>query len=65
MRPDRKDEIVACCNAIIRNAEKIVDDYGYDNELHICIDFDLRETPTITIKKKIIPEELVELWSID
>lgn len=58
---DRKAEIIACCNGIIRNAEKITEDYGHNQGLEVTIKIYPNEAPTVTIKRSMIPQELIEV----
>lgn len=61
MKHDRKAEIIACCEGIIRNAEKIAEDYEHNQGYEINISIYPGEVPTVSIKKTIIPKELIEV----
>lgn len=60
MNHNRKNELIACCNGIIRNAEKIVDDLGHDRTLKITIEIVPHNYPEVTIEKCFIPKEVIE-----
>lgn len=63
MRPNRKEEIIACCEGIIRNAEKITEDLEHDGGLEILIQIEPREAPKVLVSKTFIPKELIYLWN--
>ena len=58
---NREQEIISCCEGIIRNASKIADDWGYNQNCKIIIQIDCNKAPTVEITKSIIPVELTEL----
>lgn len=62
MKPNRKKEIIACCEGIIRNAEKITEDLGHDQGLEITIQIEPHEEPKVLVYKRFIPKELIDLW---
>ena len=63
MAHDRKKELIACCESIIRNADKITDDWNHNQSIEIMIRFPCNEVPTVEVKKTIVPHELIEVWN--
>lgn len=62
MKCNRAKEIIACCEGIIRNAEKIAEDIEYNQWLEITINIPHNEVPSVTISKGFMPKELIEHW---
>ena len=62
MKHNRTKEIIACCEGIIRNAERITEDFEHNGGLEITIQFEPNEAPKVLVSKTFIPKELVDLW---
>lgn len=65
MKHNRKEELIACCKGIIRNADKIANDYGHDQDLKIIISMECNEAPHIDVIKGFFPKEVLEAWDGD
>lgn len=63
MRPSREQEIIACCEGIIRNAKKITEDMEHDQILEIRITIEPHAVPVVETKKTFVPRELFEIWN--
>ena len=61
LKHNRKEELIVCCESIIRNAEKITDDWSYNQNIEVRISLSCNECPVVEVKKTIIPEELIEV----
>ena len=60
MKSSRKEEIIACCEAISRNVDSIVSDYGYDQSVEILISIVPNHVPVVSVTKKFLPAELIK-----
>lgn len=58
MKHDRVADITACCFNIIRNADKIADEYGMNQSLQITIDIQPNQCPVVRICKTVVPKEI-------
>lgn len=63
MRTGRKEELIACCRALERLADKLTDEWGLDQTLEIKITFLPLEPAEVSVSKKIIPREVVKVLS--
>lgn len=60
MKRSRKEEIIACCEGIIRNVDSIVTDYGHDQSVEILISIKPNSAPVVSVTKKFFPAELMK-----
>lgn len=65
MKHNREKELVACCEGIIRNANKIAAEYGHNQGLKIIISMDVNEAPQVAVVREFIPKEVVDSWNGD
>lgn len=65
MKHDRKKEIIACCEGIIRNADNIAKEFEYNQDLEITISLNFDEVPNVTITKNIVPKEVIDILMYD
>lgn len=65
MKHDRKKEIIACCEGIIRNADNITKELEYNQDLEITISLNFDEVPNVTITKNIVPKEVIDVLMYD
>ena len=65
MKHDRKKEIIACCEDIIRNADNIAKELEYNQDLEITISLNFYEVPNVTIMKNIVPKEVIDVLMYD
>ena len=65
MKHDRKKEIIACCEDIIRNADNIAKELEYNQDLEITISLNFDEVPNVTIMKNIVPKEVIDVLMYD
>ena len=59
-KEQRIQQIKACGQSIIDNAESIFGDYKYSTDLKIIVDLPCREHPTIQAVKSFVPEGFIE-----
>lgn len=60
MRHDRKQELIDCCNFIIRNADEITKNLGYNSRTEVKIIFEVGEVPIVRVERDFMPKEVVE-----
>lgn len=65
MKRNRKQELVACCEGIIRNASKITAEYEHNQGLKIVISIEVNEAPQVSIIREFIPKEVIDSWNGD
>lgn len=65
MKHDRKKEIIACCEDIIRNADNIAKELECNQDLEIMISLNFDEVPNVTITKNIVPKEVIDVLMYD
>lgn len=65
MKHDRKKEIIACCEGIIRDADNIAKELECNQDLEIMISLNFDEVPNVTITKNIVPKEVIDVLMYD
>ena len=56
-----KEELIACCKGIIRNADKITEELEYNQVLEVKIKLCNSEVPNVEITKNIVPKEVIDV----
>ena len=57
---ERAEQLKACCQTIIDNAEKIVKDIDLTINRKITIDIPSREFPTITVEQEFFSKKMLD-----
>lgn len=58
------EQLKACAETIIKNAESIVGDEQYQGSISVLITLDPTERPRINIDRDIYPDKIKELFNI-
>lgn len=62
MKRNLKNELIACCECIVRNAESIADECEFNQGINVTIHLKVgNELPYVTIEKEIIPKEAIDV----
>lgn len=65
MKQERTAEIIACCEGIIRNAERIAREFEHDTCVEITVRIESHEAPEVIVRKSFIPKEVLHVWNRD
>jgi len=60
LKIDRLQQIKYCGQSIIDNAESILGDEKFRQDLKIIVEFQANEIPTIKVERRFIPESVVK-----